>query len=72
MLDEMEAQEVTNAVNDGSAVRMKYNGEPTMTRGDNGESVQFGYAVNGYVYVWDSTYGWFLWSSVESAPFTVA
>ena len=71
-MNDNEQQEITNAVNNGTAQKMRYTGQPTMTRGDLGENVEFGYAVDGYVYVWDSTYGWSLWSSVSSAPFVVA
>lgn len=47
--------------------RYEYLGEPTLTRGDYGEQVRYGYNLyhNGYIYVWDATYGWFLWCSVE-------
>lgn len=67
-----EQQKMVNAVNNGTAQKMRYTGEPTLTRGEFGETVEFGYSVDGYVYVWDSTFGWSLWSSVSSAPFILA
>jgi hypothetical protein len=68
-MDENEQQEISNAVRNDTARQMRYTGEPTMTRGDLGENVEIGYAFNGCVYVWDSSFGWFNWGSVESAPF---
>ena len=65
----IEAQEVSRAVQNGTAVRVRYVGEPTLTRGEYGERVEFGYVVNGYIYVWDADFGWFCWGAAESALF---
>ncbi len=47
--------------------RVKFIGEPELTRGDYGENISFGRMdSDGSVYVWDSTYGWFFHSRFDS------
>jgi hypothetical protein len=69
MLDIIENQEVSRAVQNGTAVRVRYVGEPTLTRGEYGERVEFGYAVGSNVYVWDADFGWSCWGAAESVLF---
>ena len=46
----------------GETKRMKYTGEPTLTRGEYGERIEFGHLdEDDYIWVWDSDVGWILW-----------
>ena len=47
--------------------KFQYIGSDILTRGDFGEGVRFGYELDGdgMIHVWDSTYGWFTWISIE-------
>ena len=69
MPDEDIKKEIARLVESGRAVAMKYVGKPALTRGDCGEPITGGYAVDGYIYVWDSVCGWYLWSRTGSDLF---
>jgi len=47
--------------------KFEYIGEPTLTRGDFGEGIRVGYELDGdgMIHVWDSTYGWFCFISID-------
>lgn len=44
--------------------KVRYIGETTLTCGDHGETVESGFEIDGAVWVWDSTFGWFFWGDV--------
>ena len=47
--------------------KYQYVGEQTRTRGDYGETVEFGYdRGDGCISVFDATFGWQVWASIES------
>ena len=50
----------------GTTKQLKYTGEPALTRGEHGERVDFGHLdEDGYVWVWDATFGWMLWGRYD-------